>query len=121
MVTPKKRAARVLRIFRVLRGLRATKHLAGLVLRQRTQNTVLAASAVALMLVGMAPLHLPNFALMVFTFAAGSAWARSGLRHGALLPLALSHWLLGTLVVLSAPAWLLRSAEIGARFLLPSG
>lgn len=82
--------------------------------RDRRSAALLAGAVFAL-------LHLPNFALMIATFAAGSAWARSGVRHGALLPLALSHWLLGTLVVLTAPDWLLRSAEIGGRFLMPGG
>jgi voltage-gated potassium channel len=45
------RAARIVRVFRVLRGLRATKITAGLVLRRRAENTVLAASLVALLLI----------------------------------------------------------------------
>lgn len=66
-------------------------------------------------------LHLPNFTLMVATLLAGAAWSRSGQRHGALLPLALSHWLLGTVLLVTAPDWLLRSAEIGGRYLMPGG
>jgi len=45
------RAARVLRVFRVLRGLRATKIIASLVMRRRAENTFLAASLVAMLLV----------------------------------------------------------------------
>lgn len=59
------RVARVLRIFRVLRGLRASKHLAAVVLKQRAENTMLAASLVALMLVtfcSIAILHFENVA-----------------------------------------------------------
>ncbi len=45
------RIGRVLRILRVLRGLRATKLLTTLVLRRRAENTCLAASLVALLLI----------------------------------------------------------------------
>lgn len=45
------RAARVLRIFRVVRGLRATKVVAELVLRRRAENTFFAASLIALLLI----------------------------------------------------------------------
>jgi voltage-gated potassium channel len=45
------RLARVLRILRVIRGLRATKLLTTLVLRRRAENTCLAASLIALLLV----------------------------------------------------------------------
>jgi voltage-gated potassium channel len=45
------RAARIVRVFRVLRGLRATKIAAGLVLKRRAENTILAASLVALLLI----------------------------------------------------------------------
>jgi voltage-gated potassium channel len=45
------RAARVLRILRVMRGLRATQLLAGVMLKKRAQNAMLAALVVALMLV----------------------------------------------------------------------
>jgi voltage-gated potassium channel len=45
------RLARIARISRVLRGLRATKLLTTVVLRQRSQNTVLAAALAALLLV----------------------------------------------------------------------
>ena len=63
-------------------------------------------------------LHAPNFALMLFTLAGGSAWAWLGQRHHALWPLIVSHTLLGLALVLLAPPWLLRSAEIGGRYLM---
>ena len=55
------RAARVLRIFRVLRGLRATKLLASLILRRRAQNTALAGSLVALLLVVFSSIAILHF------------------------------------------------------------
>jgi hypothetical protein len=63
-------------------------------------------------------LHLPNFALMLATFVAGSAWAWIGYRHRAVLPLVVAHAALGLALVWLAPAWLLRSAEIGGRYLM---
>lgn len=63
-------------------------------------------------------LHTPNFALMAFTCAGGTAWAWLGWRHRALLPLASSHAALGLWLVHLAPTWLLRSAEIGGRYLM---
>jgi voltage-gated potassium channel len=54
------RIARVLRVLRVLRGLRATKLIAAAVLRRRAQNSFLAASLIALLLVvfsSVAALH----------------------------------------------------------------
>jgi hypothetical protein len=62
--------------------------------------------------------HLPNFALMVATFVAGTAWSEIGRRHPALLPLATVHAACGIALVWAAPGWLLRSAEIGARYLM---
>ncbi|HET9048200.1 MAG TPA: CPBP family intramembrane glutamic endopeptidase [Chiayiivirga sp.] len=64
-------------------------------------------------------LHAPNFALMTCTFLGGSVWAWLGLRDRALLPLATSHALLGLWLIHVAPSWLLRSAEIGGRYLMP--
>lgn len=63
-------------------------------------------------------LHLPNFGLMLATFLGGSVWAWLGFRYRALLPLVLSHALLGLLLVGNLPAWLLRSAEVGGRYLM---
>lgn len=55
------RAARILRIFRVLRGLRATKLLAGLINQKRAQNTMLAASLVAFMLITFCSIAILHF------------------------------------------------------------
>lgn len=63
-------------------------------------------------------LHAPNFGLMLFTFAGGTAWAWLGQRHRALLPLACSHAALGLWLLYVAPPLLLRSAEIGGRYLM---
>ena len=54
------RAARVVRVFRVLRGLRATKIVSGLILHRRAENTFLAASLIAMLLIifcSVAALH----------------------------------------------------------------
>jgi len=45
------RLGRVVRVFRVLRGLRATKLVTSLIIRRRAQNTMLAATLLALLLV----------------------------------------------------------------------
>ena len=55
---------------------------------------------------------------MAFTCAGGTAWAWLGWRHRVLLPLAASHAALGLWLTQIAPTWLLRSAEIGGRFLM---
>jgi hypothetical protein len=63
-------------------------------------------------------LHLPNLSLMLLTFGAGTAWAWLGLRHRALLPLVASHAILGLSLFAVVPPWLVRSAEIGGRFMM---
>ena len=63
-------------------------------------------------------LHLPNFGLMLATFIGGTTWAWLGYRHRALLPLIASHAILGLLLVGHLPPWLLRSAEVGGRYLM---
>lgn len=63
-------------------------------------------------------LHAPNFGLMAVTFGAGTAFAALGHRHRALLPLAVVHAAAGISLVWAAPPWLLRSAEIGGRYLM---
>lgn len=63
-------------------------------------------------------MHSPNFTLMLLTLAIGYAWAKHAQKHEAVLPLAVSHAILGTAVVLCLPTAVLRSAEVGARFLL---
>lgn len=55
------RAARVARIFRVLRGVRATKLLARLVLQRRAENTFLAATLVAILLVVVSSISVLHF------------------------------------------------------------
>jgi voltage-gated potassium channel len=71
------RAARVLRVFRVLRGLRATRLLATLVLRKRAQNTALAVSLIALLLVvfcSIAVLHVETEADSNIKTAEDAIW-----------------------------------------------
>jgi voltage-gated potassium channel len=55
------RVGRVLRIFRVLRGLRATRLLAAAVMRRRAQNSFLAVSLVALLLVIFSSIAILHF------------------------------------------------------------
>lgn len=57
------RLARAVRVFRVLRGLRATRSLSALILRRRAENTFLAVSLVALLVLvfcSIAVLHFEN-------------------------------------------------------------
>ncbi|MCG6116775.1 MAG: CPBP family intramembrane metalloprotease [Aquimonas sp.] len=61
-------------------------------------------------------LHLPNDGLMLLTFAGGSAWAWLALRHGRLLPQLASHAALGLAAMVLLPPGLLRSLEVGGRF-----
>ncbi|HET6604160.1 MAG TPA: CPBP family intramembrane glutamic endopeptidase [Xanthomonadaceae bacterium] len=65
-------------------------------------------------------LHTPNFALMLCTMTAGMAWAWLGLRERAVLPLVCSHIVLGSAMLLLLPSGILRSAEVGGRFLIPA-
>ena len=83
-----------------------------LIARSHAPNAALLAG------LAFALLHLPNFALMLATAAGGTLWAMLGFRHRALLPLATSHAILGLWLTHIAPAWLLRSAEVGGRFLM---
>lgn len=55
------RIARILRVLRVLRGLRATKLIAAAVLRHRAQNSFLAASLIALLLVVFSSVAMLHF------------------------------------------------------------
>jgi membrane protease YdiL (CAAX protease family) len=71
--------------------------------------------AAALLFAG---LHLPNLELMALTAAAGLIWAALALRHGRLWPQVLSHIALGLAAVALLPPELLRSAEVGGRFVL---
>jgi voltage-gated potassium channel len=55
------RLARILRVFRVLRGLRATKTLSLLILRRRAENTFLAVSLVALLVLVFCSIAVLHF------------------------------------------------------------
>lgn len=55
------RIARVVRIFRVLRGLRATRVLVGITIRRRAENTFLAVSLVAILLLVFCSLAILEF------------------------------------------------------------
>jgi voltage-gated potassium channel len=55
------RAARVLRVFRVLRGFRATRLLATIVLKNRTENAVLAASLIVILLLTFCSIAVLHF------------------------------------------------------------
>ena len=63
-------------------------------------------------------LHFPNPMLMLLSGVGAAGWAWLGQRHRALLPLILSHWLLGLVALTLLSPTLLRNAEIGSRFLL---
>jgi voltage-gated potassium channel len=55
------RAGRILRIFRVLRGLRATQLLASLAIKRRAENSILAATLVAMMLITFCSIAILHF------------------------------------------------------------
>ena len=63
-------------------------------------------------------LHFPNQWLMLLSGIGAAGWVWLGQRHRALLPLILSHWLLGLAALTLLSPTLLRNAEIGSRFLL---
>jgi len=69
--------------------------------------------AAALLFAG---LHLPNLELMGLTLIGGLGWAWLAQRYGRLLPQATSHALLGIAAIALLPPALLRSAEVGGRF-----
>jgi hypothetical protein len=60
--------------------------------------------------------HTPNFTLMTLCFCAGLFWCWHYARFGKLLPLALSHALLGWICTGVMPETLLRSANVGVGF-----
>jgi voltage-gated potassium channel len=71
------RAARILRVFRLLRGFRATKLLASVVMRDRAQNTILAAALITLMLItfcSIAVLHFESGPNGNITTASDAVW-----------------------------------------------
>ena len=71
-----------------------------------------------LLLAGLlfAALHLPNLELMGLCFIGGSAWAWMAARHGRLLPQIASHAALGLATAALLPPTLLRSLEVGGRY-----
>lgn len=81
-------------------------------------ETILRKPEPAALLTGLmfGAIHFPNFALMSGTLVLGTVWALMFLRWRAWLPLAVSHAVLAPLPLLVLPVWLLRSAEVGARF-----
>ncbi len=78
---------------------------------------VLAAALVA-MLFGL--LHAPNFALMCATCVGAFVWIQLYYRHPNVLPLAVSHLILNVSMIALTPPWIVRNAEIGARYFLPA-
>jgi membrane protease YdiL (CAAX protease family) len=82
---------------------------------QRLGTGRFAVPAAALLFAG---LHLPNLELMVLTALAGFGWAVLAQRHGRLWPQVVSHVVLGLAAVTLLPPELLRSAEVGGRFVL---
>lgn len=71
------RGARILRIFRVLRGFKATKILATAILRRRAESTAMAASLVTLLLLvfsSIAVLHFETDALSNLKTAEDALW-----------------------------------------------
>lgn len=72
----------------------------------------------ALPLAGLlfAALHLPNLELMGLAFLGGCCWAWMAERHGRLLPQIASHAALGLATAALLPPTLLRSLEVGGRY-----
>lgn len=71
-----------------------------------------------LLLAGLlfAALHLPNLELMGLCFIGGCVWAWMAERHGRLLPQIASHAALGLATAALLPPELLRSLEVGGRY-----
>ncbi len=86
-------------------------------LRLTGGNQVLAAAIVAV-LFGL--LHAPNFALMCATCIGAFVWTQLYFRRPYVLPLAVSHVILSVALVALTPPWVVRNAEIGARFFMPA-
>ncbi len=60
--------------------------------------------------------HAPNFALMCLTLLAAWWWTRHYRQHRSWLPILLTHYLLGLLLISCLPPDCLYSAETGLRF-----
>lgn len=65
-------------------------------------------------------LHAPNFALMCATCIGAFVWTQLYFRRPYVLPLAVSHVMLSVSLITLTPPWLVRNAEIGARFFMPA-
>ncbi len=89
-----------------------------LVLENLRRAAVARFAAIVLSALTFALLHTPNFALMLLCFCAAMFWCNHYARHRQLLPLMLSHALLGFLSVSLFPPSLLRSADVGVAFFL---
>lgn len=63
-----------------------------------------------------AALHLPNLELMGLSFIGGCAWAWMADRYGRLTPQIASHVALGLVTAALLPPGLLRSLEVGGRY-----
>jgi hypothetical protein len=65
-------------------------------------------------------LHAPNFALMCASCLGAFVWIQLYFRRPHVLPLAVSHVILSVALIALTPPWLVRNAEIGARFFMPA-
>ncbi|MFB9069023.1 hypothetical protein [Pseudofulvimonas gallinarii] len=65
-------------------------------------------------------LHAPNFALMCASCIGAFIWIQLYFRRPFVLPLAVSHVILSVALTALTPPWLVRNAEIGARFFMPA-
>lgn len=79
----------------------------------RPEYRALCAVLVALV---FALLHYPNTALMLLTLLSGTAWAWLYLRHRNIIPLALSHGVLGTLYFQLSPDLLPVDGNVGPAY-----
>jgi len=58
-------------------------------------------------------IHAPNFPLMVTTFLIGASWSYLFQRYGSVIPLALSHGILGSLFAELSPSFLRMNGVVG--------
>jgi hypothetical protein len=63
--------------------------------------------------------HYPNGALMLGCWLGALCWLRALELGAPLWQRVLSHWLAASILVTLTPDWLVRSAEVGARFFMP--
>ncbi|MGE4070226.1 MAG: hypothetical protein AB7E72_03560 [Lysobacterales bacterium] len=88
--------------------------LLGFVWPRLASSTPTSAPWLAACLFGLA--HAPNFALMCLTLLAAWWWTRHYRQHRSWLPILLTHYLLGLLLISCLPPDCLYSAETGLRF-----